>query len=422
MIGGARFKVKRASPSASGSFAVGQPAAGELESFGLRALDAVGARLALIFLVTALVGIPLAANPGLAGRVVVPGVAVFACAVGITVVLARRGPTTWVLALMVAASVTTAVLASAPPGITWDRSHTLEAWVVAGLASGIAASRGPVWGLVVFVPAVVTGLGVERGHGGPAPALIFLGSFTYYVGAAVTYVLARRGFATTERALDAVEATEAAHRVAEQRWQARREADRLLHDTVLATLTVLAHEGVGVAPGEIRAACARDLGVLTGNGQSGRNVVIASPGPVGFGLEHRISVEQMVGTVTTHATALGLNLRAHLGSLERQEVRLDPLVASALREALAECVTNVRLHAGVDHLDLVASVTGGALVVLVVDDGRGFDPAAVPADRLGLRASVLERLSSVGGNAAVWSRPDHGTSVKLRLPLPTATS
>jgi hypothetical protein len=174
--------------------------------------------------------------------------------------------------------------------------------------------------------------------------------------------------------------------------------DRLLHDTVLATLTVLAHEGVGVAPGEIRAACARDLGVLTGSGQSGRNVVIASPGPVGFGLEHRISVEQIVGTVTTHATALGLNLRAHLGSLERQEVRLDPLVASALREALAECVTNVRLHAGVDRLDLVASVTGGALVVLV------------------------ERLSSVGGNAAVWSRPDHGTSVKLRLPLPTATS
>ncbi len=420
MIGGVRFKVRRASPAGTRSFPVG-PAAGELEAFGLRALDAVGARLALIFLATALAGLPLAANPGDAGRVVVPGVAVFACAVGITVALVRRGATPWVLALMVAASVTMALLASAPPGITWDRSHTLEAWVVAGLASGVAASRGPVWGLVVFVPAVVTGLAVERAHGGPVSALIFLGSFTYYVGAAVTHVLARRGFATTERALEAVEAAKAAQRVADERWQARRKADRLLHDTVLATLTVLAHQGVGVAVGEIRAACARDLKVLTGNGQRAQDLAITGPGPVNSGFKDGVSAEQVVEAAITHAAALGLELRAHLGSLERQEVRLDPLVASALSEALAECITNVRIHAGVDRLDLVASATGDALVVLVIDEGRGFDPDAVPEDRLGLRASVLERLSGLGGSAAVWSRPDHGTSVKLRIPLLAAT-
>jgi signal transduction histidine kinase len=417
-----RFKVKRVGPAAPGSFAVSQPAAGELEAFGLGALDAVGARLALIFLATALAGIPLAEDPGDAGRAVLPGVAVFACAVGIAVVLVRRGATPWVLALMVAACIATALLASAPPGITWDRSHTLEAWVVAGLASGVAASRGPAWGLVVLVPAVVTGLGVERAHGGPVSALIFLGSFTYYVGAAATHLLARRGFATTERALEAVEAAETAQRVAEERWQARREADRLLHDTVLATLTVLAHQGVGVASSEIRAACARDLQVLTGGGQSAMDMVITGPGPVASGLTDGVSAEQVVEAAITHAAALGLELRAHLGSLERQEVRLDPLVASALNEALAECVTNVRLHAGVDRLDLVASATSGALVVLVIDEGRGFDPAAVPEDRLGLRASVLERLSAMGGSAAVWSRPDHGTSIKLRLPLLAATS
>jgi len=65
----------------------------------------------------------------------------------------------------------------------------------------------------------------------------------------------------------------------------------------------------------------------------------------------------------------------------------------------------------------VASVTGGVLVVLVIDQGRGFDPAAVPEDRLGLRASVHERLSALGGTVTVWSRPGQGTSVKLRLPL-----
>jgi signal transduction histidine kinase len=179
---------------------------------------------------------------------------------------------------------------------------------------------------------------------------------------------------------------------------------------------------VGVASGEIRAACARDLRVLNGGGQSARDVVITGSGPVAPGLKDGVSAEQIVEAAITHAAALGLELRAHVGLLERQEVRLDPSVASALNEALAECVNNVRLHAGVDHLDLVASATGGALVVLIIDEGHGFDPAAVPEDRLGLRASVLERLSALGGSAAVWSRPDHGTSVKLRLPLLAATS
>jgi signal transduction histidine kinase len=422
MIGGVRPKIKRARLPGPGSLPVGRPAAGALEAFGLRALDAVGARLALLFLATALVGIPLASGPSEVDWDVLASLAVLACAAGVTVVLVQRRAALWVVALTVVASATTALLASAPPGITWDRSHTLEAWVVAGLASGVAASRGPAWGLAVLVPAVVTGLGVERAHGGPVSALIFLGSLTYYVGAAVTHVLARGGFATTERALEAVEAAENAQRVADERWQARREADRLLHDTVLATLTVLAHHGVGVAPGEIRAACARDLRVLTRGGQSAWDVVITGPGPVTPGLKDGVSAEQIVEAAITHAAALGLELRAHVGLLERQEIRLDPLVASALNEALAECVTNVRLHAGVDRLDLVASTTGGALIVLIIDEGHGFDPAAVPEDRLGLRASVLERLSALGGSAAVWSRPDHGTSVKLRLPLLAVTS
>jgi signal transduction histidine kinase len=177
-----------------------------------------------------------------------------------------------------------------------------------------------------------------------------------------------------------------------------------------------------VASDEIRAACARDLKALTGTGQRAGDLRITDPRPADSRLENGVSAQQVVEAAITHASALGLELRAHLSFLGRQEVRLDPLVASALGEALAVCIANVRLHAGVDHLDLVASTTGDALVVLVIDEGRGFNPDAVPEDRLGLRASVLERLSGLGGSAAVWSRPDHGTSVKLRLPLLAATS
>jgi signal transduction histidine kinase len=175
-----------------------------------------------------------------------------------------------------------------------------------------------------------------------------------------------------------------------------------------------------VAPAEIRAACARDLAILTGTGTSLRAGTghRSQSGGAGGG-----PLDQVVETAVAHAAALGLELTAHLGSLERQDeqhVRLDPLVAAALGDALAECIANVGRHAGVGRLDLIASVTRGAVVLLVVDEGRGFDPAAVPEDRLGLRASVQERLSGLGGSVAVWSRPDRGTSVKIRVPLPAA--
>jgi signal transduction histidine kinase len=447
-----RLTVRRGARSATSAFGTGRPAAGELAAYGLRALDTVGARLGLIFLATSLVGILLATSPGslALGRMVLAGVAMAGCAAGLTVVLVDRWPARWIPVLAAAAAVTTALLASGPPGISWDHSHTMAAWVVAGMSGGVAASRGPAWGLVVFVPAVATSLAVEQAHGHPAAAFIFLGSLTYYVGGAVTNVLARRGFATTERALEAVEAAETEQRVTEERWRARREADRLLHDTVLATLSVLAHEGLGVAPGEIRAACARDIAILTGTGGhdrrgtgngsgTGAPAGGGDPGDSGTGAgpgggreaghgragDHASSVTigQVAQTAVAHAAALGLELAAHLGALERQgeqDLRLDPLVAAALGDALAECIANVRLHAGVSRLDLIASVTRGAVVLLLVDEGRGFDPAAVPEDRLGLRASVQERLSGLGGSVAVWSRPDRGTSVKIRVPLPAA--
>jgi signal transduction histidine kinase len=36
---------------------------------------------------------------------------------------------------------------------------------------------------------------------------------------------------------------------------------------------------------------------------------------------------------------------------------------------------------------------------------------------LGLRQSVLRRMTEVGGNARVWSVPGEGTTVQLLLPV-----
>jgi signal transduction histidine kinase len=407
-----------------GAFPAGSET-GDLEAFGSRALDAVGVRLAQVFLVTVLFGVPLASSPHHLGQALITGFGTALCAAGVAYVLLLRRGRAWLVALVVLTGLTVALLAGAKADFGPDRTQDLAAWVVAGMASGIATSRGPGWGIAVFVPAVVAELVAEQAHGGLVFAPVLLGALTYYVGGAVTNVLARRGFATTEQALEAVAGAEAARQVAEERWRARREADRLLHDTVLATLAVLAHSGEGASPAELRAACRRDLGLLgRGHEEAGRQPT-ARPEP-GPGLEPangpepgpgpETGVAALVEAARGEAARRGLALRAHAAALEQPGLHLDPAVATALRQALVECVANVR-HARVRHLDLMASVADAALVLVVLDEGQGFDQARVPADRLGLRASVQERITAVGGGVTIWSQPRQGTSVMLRVPL-----
>ena len=386
--------------------------AGELEAFGLRALDAVGVRLAQIFLVTVLLGVPIAASPHHVGPALITGLSTALCAAGVAYVLPLRRGRAWLVGLAALTALTVALLAGAAADFGPDQTHDLTAWVIAGMASGIATSRGPGWGIAVFIPSVAAELVVEQAHGGLTFAPVLLGALTYYVGGAVTHVLARRGFATTEQALEAVAQAEAAQQVAEERWRARREADRLLHDTVLATLAVLAHSGEGTTPAELRAACRRDLELLGRDHQeNGHQAARPEPGPgPGSG------VASLVAAARDEAVRRGLELRAHAAALERPGLYLDPAVAAAVRLALVECVANVR-HAQVRHLDLMASVADTSLVLVVLDEGRGFDQDLVPADRLGLRASVQERIAGVGGGVTIWTQPSQGTSVMLRVPL-----
>ena len=98
-------------------------------------------------------------------------------------------------------------------------------------------------------------------------------------------------------------------------------------------------------------------------------------------------------------------------------VPLNPRVATALIEAIRSCLENVLMHAGTPVAEVAIGVTEDELTVIVSDGGVGFDLAAVPRDRIGLRTSVIDRVESVGGAVRVWSAPGAGSSVMLRVPL-----
>lgn len=103
------------------------------------------------------------------------------------------------------------------------------------------------------------------------------------------------------------------------------------------------------------------------------------------------------------------------GSLGRR--RLAPDAAAALLATIRAAFDNVARHAGAPAVELELLAGDTDLTVMVTDHGQGFDPAAVQPDRLGVRTSILARMSAVGGTARVWSTPGEGTSVLLTVPF-----
>jgi phage shock protein PspC (stress-responsive transcriptional regulator)/signal transduction histidine kinase len=87
----------------------------------------------------------------------------------------------------------------------------------------------------------------------------------------------------------------------------------------------------------------------------------------------------------------------------------------ALVAATREAMVNAAKFGEGSPVAVYAEATDDALQVFVRDRGPGFDPAAVPADRRGLRESVVGRMARHGGHATVTAAPGAGTEVELTL-------
>jgi signal transduction histidine kinase len=90
------------------------------------------------------------------------------------------------------------------------------------------------------------------------------------------------------------------------------------------------------------------------------------------------------------------------------------VLVRALREALLNAVRH-----GAPPVSVYVEVGSELVEAFVRDHGPGFDLADVPQDRLGVRESILGRMSRHGGSAGV-RRLDHGTEVCICLPVAAA--
>jgi signal transduction histidine kinase len=89
--------------------------------------------------------------------------------------------------------------------------------------------------------------------------------------------------------------------------------------------------------------------------------------------------------------------------------------AEALVAAAREALVNAAKFAGDGPVALYAEVERERIEVFVRDRGPGFDPAAVPEDRRGVRESIVGRMERHGGRATIHTAPGEGTEIELVL-------
>ena len=127
-----------------------------------------------------------------------------------------------------------------------------------------------------------------------------------------------------------------------------------------------------------------------------------------FGLEPAL---RRLGQSVREAAALDVQVEARLGS-----ERLPPDVETALYRIVQEALTNVVKHAGADHVSILVTRKPSSVLVMIEDDGRGFDTGETRAAGLGL-LGMSERVELLDGTFQVEAEPGAGTTLIVELPL-----
>ncbi len=128
---------------------------------------------------------------------------------------------------------------------------------------------------------------------------------------------------------------------------------------------------------------------------------------------------------TTPGTSLAAELATLVGEVEDLHAipievvvvgdRVPDVETAVMLRAAREALLNAVRH-GRPPVSVYLECRADVVEVFVRDHGDGFDEQAVPEDRLGIRESIVGRMTRHGGTATVRCR-ESGTEVHLSLPV-----
>ncbi len=194
----------------------------------------------------------------------------------------------------------------------------------------------------------------------------------------------------------------------------RRRLARELHDETGQALTSMllgltAVERAETAD-EARAAAGQLRELVVGTLQNVRRLAVElRPSALDdFGLEPAL---RRLGQTVKESGALDVQVETRLGS-----ERLLPEVETAVYRIVQEALTNVVKHASAERVSIVVTRMPEKLIVIVEDDGSGFDLDDGPGEGLGL-LGMRERVQLLDGSLTIDASRGSGTTLALELPL-----
>ena len=271
----------------------------------------------------------------------------------------------------------------------------------------VVATRWPV--AIAYVGTATVAVGALRltpagGSTTPSAAVLDATSVAE-VGFALLLVVAavRRAARNVDSAQGAALSRYADAQIDEATESERTRTDALVHDSVLTTFLSAA----GAHTPEGRALAARmaqhTMSVLS------RATVASSVGP-------KVALGEIVERIREDAGVIADSFEFATKDVSGHV--LPENVADAIVSAAVQAMTNSVKHAGGPEVPRSVLVKGveGAVCVHVADRGRGFDPAKVASERLGLRVSIIERMSRVSGAVDLTTALGEGTEFVLSWP------
>jgi signal transduction histidine kinase len=316
------------------------------------------------------------------------------------------------IAYAVGATVCAVVYASAlliaDPTLAGDVTYVVNRPAVALVLLGPVVMR-PLFGLLWSVLGLglsLTSLAAASAIAGE-PFSTGWGPFTSWAVYAIAYVVLSLIRASQASAVPDLGKLEDETRRMALESQFEQRAAAMIHDTVLGDLTAVMN-ATGDLDDRARERFRADVATLKDP------TWLRTP-------ESEITVDERDAFLRNGSIALASEMQwrgltVDLTGTNDAVVRVSRAAAEAVHAALRACLENVLAHSGVKSALLVAGGSEEELTYMVIDHGAGFDPGAVPQNRLGLRNSVVARVEAIGGSVRIWSQPGSGTSVLISVP------
>jgi signal transduction histidine kinase/phage shock protein PspC (stress-responsive transcriptional regulator) len=187
------------------------------------------------------------------------------------------------------------------------------------------------------------------------------------------------------------------------RAQERAEVAAHVHDSVLHTLTLIQRHAED--PGEVRRLARAQEREL-------RNWLYR---PEGTGKDEDEEPDTLAEAVKRTAAEVEDAHGVPLEVVVVGDCPLDEGLAAQMQAAREAMVNAAKYGGGGGAVQVYAEVEGRTVFVSVRDRGPGFDLDAVPADRMGVRESIIGRMQRNGGTARLRSVPGDGTEVELEM-------